>query len=98
MRRARKLAFPYIKGRSPLKLLRSKTSRVGESEKAGTVLAAGPRDSQPSFGGGSRLVRRQADRVTTGATKPEQVEQNVRAASWALTEADMQEIDRLTAR
>jgi aryl-alcohol dehydrogenase-like predicted oxidoreductase len=30
-----------------------------------------------------------------GATKPEQVEENVRAAGWALTREDMGEIDRL---
>jgi aryl-alcohol dehydrogenase-like predicted oxidoreductase len=47
----------------------------------------------------SWLARRpQVASVIAGATKPEQVEQNVRAASWALTEADMEEIDRLTAR
>jgi len=42
--------------------------------------------------------RPQVASVIAGATKPEQVEQNVRAADWALTEAEMQEIDRLTAR
>ena len=42
--------------------------------------------------------RPQVASVIAGATKPEQVEQNVRAAGWALTEAEMQEIDRLTAR
>ena len=36
--------------------------------------------------------------VIAGATKPEQVEQNIRAASWALTAEDMLEIDRLTAK
>src|SRR5215469_5130776 len=47
----------------------------------------------------SWLARRpQVASVIAGATKPEQVEQNVRAAAWALTEAEMQEIDRLTAR
>jgi aryl-alcohol dehydrogenase-like predicted oxidoreductase len=35
--------------------------------------------------------------VIAGATRPEQVEQNVRAAGWALTLEDMKEIDRLTA-
>jgi aryl-alcohol dehydrogenase-like predicted oxidoreductase len=34
--------------------------------------------------------------VIAGATKPEQVEQNVEAASWALTPDDLAEIDRLT--
>ena len=34
--------------------------------------------------------------VIAGATRPEQVEQNVHAAGWALTAADMREIDRLT--
>jgi aryl-alcohol dehydrogenase-like predicted oxidoreductase len=47
----------------------------------------------------SWLARRpQVASVIAGATKPEQVEQNVRAAGWALTEGDMQEIDRLTSR
>jgi aryl-alcohol dehydrogenase-like predicted oxidoreductase len=36
--------------------------------------------------------------VIAGATTPEQVEQNVGAAGWVLTQAEMQEIDRLTAR
>jgi aryl-alcohol dehydrogenase-like predicted oxidoreductase len=43
------------------------------------------------------LRRPQVASVIAGATKPEQVEQNARAAGWALTEADMQEIDRLAA-
>jgi aryl-alcohol dehydrogenase-like predicted oxidoreductase len=42
--------------------------------------------------------RPQVASVIAGATKPEQVEANVRAAGWALTEGDMQEIDRLTSR
>jgi aryl-alcohol dehydrogenase-like predicted oxidoreductase len=36
--------------------------------------------------------------VIAGATKPDQVEQNVRAVGWVLTSEDMQEIDRLTAK
>jgi aryl-alcohol dehydrogenase-like predicted oxidoreductase len=36
--------------------------------------------------------------VIAGATKPEQVEENVRAAGWALTSNDMQEIDALTVK
>jgi aryl-alcohol dehydrogenase-like predicted oxidoreductase len=43
------------------------------------------------------LCRPAVASVIAGATKPEQIEQNVRAASWALTLDDMQEIDRLTA-
>jgi aryl-alcohol dehydrogenase-like predicted oxidoreductase len=47
----------------------------------------------------SWLLRRpQVASVIAGATRPEQVEQNVGAAGWALTEAEMQEIDRLTAK
>jgi aryl-alcohol dehydrogenase-like predicted oxidoreductase len=34
--------------------------------------------------------------VIAGATKPEQVEQNIRAADWKLTPEDLAEIDRLT--
>ncbi|MBV9374472.1 MAG: aldo/keto reductase, partial [Alphaproteobacteria bacterium] len=47
----------------------------------------------------SWLLRRPAvASVIAGATRPEQVEQNVHAASWALTAAEMEEIDRLTAK
>ena len=46
----------------------------------------------------SWLTRRpQVASVIAGATRPEQVEANVRAAGWVLTEEDMREIDRLTA-
>jgi aryl-alcohol dehydrogenase-like predicted oxidoreductase len=34
--------------------------------------------------------------VIAGATRPEQVEENVKAAGWALTRDDLAEIDRLT--
>ena len=34
--------------------------------------------------------------VIAGATRPEQVEQNVKAAGWALTHEDLLEVDRLT--
>jgi aryl-alcohol dehydrogenase-like predicted oxidoreductase len=33
--------------------------------------------------------------VIAGATRPEQVEQNVRAVSWQITTADLAEIDRI---
>jgi len=36
--------------------------------------------------------------VIAGATTPAQVEANVRAANWALSREDMDEIDRLTAK
>jgi aryl-alcohol dehydrogenase-like predicted oxidoreductase len=36
--------------------------------------------------------------VIAGATAPEQVEANIRAAEWALSREDMDEIDRLTAK
>ena len=36
--------------------------------------------------------------VIAGATAPEQVEANVRAAAWALSREDMDEIDQLTAK
>jgi aryl-alcohol dehydrogenase-like predicted oxidoreductase len=35
--------------------------------------------------------------ILAGATKPEQVEQNVAAVGWALSAADLAEIDRITA-
>jgi aryl-alcohol dehydrogenase-like predicted oxidoreductase len=35
--------------------------------------------------------------VIAGATKPEQVAQNVKAAGWALAAEDLAEIDRLSA-
>lgn len=40
----------------------------------------------------------QVSSVIAGATKPEQLEQNVKAASWKLTAEDMAEIDRITAK
>jgi aryl-alcohol dehydrogenase-like predicted oxidoreductase len=43
------------------------------------------------------LARPAVASVIAGATKPEQVEQNVKAARWTLTPEAMQEIDRLTA-
>ncbi|MBM3548593.1 MAG: aldo/keto reductase [Alphaproteobacteria bacterium] len=36
--------------------------------------------------------------VIAGATKPEQLEQNAKAASWVLTPAEMAEIDKLSGR
>ena len=45
----------------------------------------------------SWLLRRPAvASVIAGATTPEQVEHNARAAGWALSREDMEEIDRLT--
>jgi aryl-alcohol dehydrogenase-like predicted oxidoreductase len=45
----------------------------------------------------SWLARRPAvASVIAGATRAEQIEQNVRAVSWALSPEDMREIDRLT--
>lgn len=41
-------------------------------------------------------VRPQVSSVIAGATTPEQVEQNVKAASWRLTDEDMAEIDKIT--
>ena len=35
--------------------------------------------------------------IIAGATRPEQLEENVRAVDWALSQEDMDEIDRLTA-
>jgi aryl-alcohol dehydrogenase-like predicted oxidoreductase len=34
--------------------------------------------------------------IIAGATKPEQVEQNVAAVSWALARSDLAAIDRIT--
>jgi len=36
--------------------------------------------------------------VIAGATRPEQVEQNIRAASWKLSQADVAEVNRLTSK
>jgi aryl-alcohol dehydrogenase-like predicted oxidoreductase len=36
--------------------------------------------------------------IIAGATKPEQIEANVKAAGWALTPEDLAEIDKITAR
>lgn len=43
------------------------------------------------------LARPTVTSVIAGATKPEQLEQNVKAADWVLTPEELQEIDRLTA-
>ncbi len=40
--------------------------------------------------------RPQVASVIAGATKPEQIEANVKAADWVLTSAEMAEIDRIT--
>ncbi len=42
-------------------------------------------------------ARPQVASIIAGATRPEQVEQNARAADWSLTPEDLAEIDRLTA-
>ena len=42
------------------------------------------------------LARPTVASVIAGATKPEQLEQNVKAADWALAPDDLAEIDRLT--
>jgi aryl-alcohol dehydrogenase-like predicted oxidoreductase len=36
--------------------------------------------------------------IIAGATKPEQVELNVKAADWALTAEEVEEIDKITSR
>jgi aryl-alcohol dehydrogenase-like predicted oxidoreductase len=43
-------------------------------------------------------ARPQVASVIAGATKPEQIEANVRATGWKLTPDEMAEIDKLTAR
>jgi aryl-alcohol dehydrogenase-like predicted oxidoreductase len=40
--------------------------------------------------------RDQVSSVIAGATKPEQVEQNIKAAAWKLSAEDTAEIDRIT--
>jgi aryl-alcohol dehydrogenase-like predicted oxidoreductase len=44
------------------------------------------------------LSRPTVSSVIAGATKPEQVEQNVNAAGWVLTPEELAEVDRITAR
>ena len=44
------------------------------------------------------LARPAVASVIAGATKPEQVDANVGAAGWALTDADLAEIDALLER
>jgi aryl-alcohol dehydrogenase-like predicted oxidoreductase len=39
-----------------------------------------------------------SDLLNAGATKPGQVEQNVTAASWALTPEEVAEVDRITGK
>jgi aryl-alcohol dehydrogenase-like predicted oxidoreductase len=43
------------------------------------------------------LARPPVTSVIAGATKPEQLEQNVKAGAWQLTAAELAEIDRITA-
>ena len=42
-------------------------------------------------------ARPQVSSIIAGATKPEQLDMNVKAADWALTTEDMAEVDRITA-
>jgi aryl-alcohol dehydrogenase-like predicted oxidoreductase len=44
------------------------------------------------------LARPAVASVIAGATRPEQLEQNVRAGDWALTAGDLADIDRLTGK
>jgi aryl-alcohol dehydrogenase-like predicted oxidoreductase len=44
------------------------------------------------------LARPSVASVIAGATKPEQVEQNVTAAAWALTPEEVAEVDRISAK
>jgi aryl-alcohol dehydrogenase-like predicted oxidoreductase len=44
------------------------------------------------------LARPAVASVIAGATTPEQVEQNIKAAEWELAPADMSEIDKITAK
>jgi len=44
------------------------------------------------------LARPWLPSVIAGATRPEQIEQNAKAASWKLTAAEVAEVDRITAR
>jgi aryl-alcohol dehydrogenase-like predicted oxidoreductase len=44
------------------------------------------------------LARPKVASVIAGATTPEQVEQNVKAAEWELPPADMAEIDKITGK
>ena len=43
------------------------------------------------------LSRAPVTSVIAGATRPEQVEQNVKAGAWSLTGEELAEIDRITA-
>jgi aryl-alcohol dehydrogenase-like predicted oxidoreductase len=60
---------------------------VEQRGKSMVDLAIGWLASQPHVGS-----------VIAGATKPEQVEQNVRAAEWKLTQEELAEVDTLTRR
>jgi aryl-alcohol dehydrogenase-like predicted oxidoreductase len=43
------------------------------------------------------LSREPVTSVIAGATRPEQLEQNVKAGAWKLTAEDLAEVDRITA-
>ena len=42
------------------------------------------------------LAQKVVPSVIAGATKPEQIEANTKAADWALTQDDLAEIDKIT--
>jgi aryl-alcohol dehydrogenase-like predicted oxidoreductase len=44
------------------------------------------------------LARPELASVIAGATRPGQIEQNVKAVGWKFTAADLAEIDRITLR
>ncbi len=43
------------------------------------------------------LAKPELGSVIAGATRPAQIEQNVKAVGWSLSASDLAEIDRLTA-
>ncbi len=42
------------------------------------------------------LAQQPVASVIAGATRPEQLEQNVKAGTWRLADSDLAEIDRIT--
>jgi aryl-alcohol dehydrogenase-like predicted oxidoreductase len=62
-----------------------------------TVFAEGRGKSLLDLAFGWLAAKPYVSSVIAGATKPEQVEANVRAVEWALSAEDLTEIDRLTA-
>ena len=76
----------------------SDRGELGDRSSASAAFCAARGRSLLELAFGWLLHRPAVASVIAGATTPEQVEANVRAAEWALSREDMDEIDRITAK